>query len=143
MENSVGGILGSAMDSIMKTMGDNCTIGTPIETKNGTLVIPVSKISVGFAGGGSDFGKSEKENKNFGGGGGTGITAKPVGFLVVTPEGKVTFTSVEGGGDNNSLSVDTLIENVGEIINKIKDQFPKKKQDKTDKPVLEDQENHE
>ncbi len=129
MDNSVGGILGSAMDSIMKTMGENCTIGTPIETKNNTVIIPVSKISVGFAGGGSDFGKTEKDKKNFGGGGGTGITAKPVGFLVVTQEGKVTFTSVESSG-NDSLSVDTLIGNISEVINKIKEQFPKKNVEK-------------
>lgn len=141
MENSVSGILGNAMESIMKTMGDNCTIGTPIEMKNGTIILPVSKISVGFAGGGTDFGKNEAAKKNFGGGGGTGITATPVGFLVVTQEGKISFTSVEVS-TSDSLSVDTLIDNVTEIVDKIKDKFGKKgdskKADKNEKTKVEE-----
>ena len=132
MDNSVGGILGSAMDSIMKTMGDNCTIGNPIETQNGTIIIPVSKISVGFGGGGSDFGGKTKENKYFGGGGGTGITATPVGFLVVTNEGKVTFTNVASSSGDNQLSVDNIIDNVTDIIDKIKSKLPKKEDKKKD-----------
>ena len=130
MDNSVGGILGSAMDSIMKTMGDNCTIGNPIETKSGTIIIPVSKISVGFGGGGSDFGSKTKDGKYFGGGGGTGITATPVGFLVVTNDGKITFTTVDSSTPSNQLTVDSLIAGVSEVVDKIKAKFPKKGEDK-------------
>ena len=131
MDNSVGGILGSAMDSIMKTMGDNCTIGNPIEMQNGTVIIPVSKISVGFGGGGSDFGAKGKDSKYFGGGGGTGITATPVGFLVVTNDGKVTFTSTNApAGDGNAMSIDNIINSVTEVVEKIKNKIPKKNAEK-------------
>lgn len=124
MENNVSGILEGAIDSIVKVMGDNCTIGNPIETKNGTIIIPVSKVSVGFAGGGSDFGKKDSQKKNFGGAGGTGVTATPVGFLVVTNEGKISFTSVDTS--SNGVTVDSIVDGLSEIVDKIKTTFVKK-----------------
>ena len=145
MENNVSGILEGAIDSIVKVMGDNCTIGNPIEAKNGTIIIPVSKVSVGFAGGGSDFGKKDSAKKNFGGAGGTGITATPVGFLVVTNEGKISFTSVDTS--SNGITVDSIVEGISEIVEKIKTTFGKKdkgeegEETQQDLPVEETKEN--
>ena len=95
MTSNIGDILKSSLESIKDLAGAETVIGNPITTPNGTVIIPVSKVSLGIASGGLDYdGKSnasqgQKRGKNFGGGGGTGVTVSPVCFLVVSATGSV------------------------------------------------------
>lgn len=91
--SNLGEILKNSIESMKDIAGVSTIIGDPINTPSGTIIIPVSKVSMGIASGGLDYGKGEgtkvsqssevKRNgrKNFGGGGGTGITITPVSFL--------------------------------------------------------------
>ena len=80
-----------ALQNMSEIAGTDTIIGEPLTTQNGTMIIPVSKVSVGFATGGSDFvGKHSKDTNvanSFSGAGGGGITVSPVAFLVISPEG--------------------------------------------------------
>jgi sporulation protein YtfJ len=109
----------------------NTVIGNPINTPQGTTIIPVSKVSLGFASGGLDYaGKSEEAIRariqNFGGGGGTGLSVVPVGFLVVSPNGDVDMINVGMEYKSGPIEqVADVIERTPEIIAKIKSFFSK------------------
>ena len=106
----------------------NTVIGTPYTTPSGTTIIPVSKVSMGFATGGLDYsGKAESQPQNFGAGGGTGLSIQPLGFLVIAPDGSVEMVNI--GLKNPSDPVEQLADLVDrspEIIAKIKAIFKKK-----------------
>lgn len=76
-------VLRTTMDKIKEMVDANTIIGQPIVTQDGVTLIPVSQMSFGFASGGSDFGKTQGVDKNFGGGAGAGVNITPVSFLVV------------------------------------------------------------
>ncbi len=132
-DNKIQEIIAASLENIRSMVDANTVIGSPINTASGTVIIPVSKISMGFASGGLDFnGKSDEAIKaklqNFGGGGGTGLTVAPVGFLVVSPEGRVDMINV--GTDRPSGTIEQVadvIERSPDIISKIKALFSKKK----------------
>ena len=98
----------------------NTVIGCPINTPSGVTVIPVSKVTMGIATGGIDYGEKKSfALQNFGGGGGTGLSITPIAFLTVNSDGHVNLIPI------NSLPSDvdkitTLIEHSPEIIEKIK-----------------------
>ena len=133
-DNKLQDIIQTSMEKLKTLVDSNTIIGTPITTEVGTTIIPVSKISVGIATGGLDFnGKNPTPPKqNFGGGGGSGLTIQPVGFLVVKCDGNVDMINV--GQTNNSTldQVADVIERTPEIIRKIKSFFNKKKKDPDD-----------
>ena len=84
-EHPIKGLMDTTLDKIRAMVDSNTIIGTPIHTADGTMIVPVSKMSFGFASGGSDF--PSKTNKDlFGGGGGAGVSVTPVAFLVVKDE---------------------------------------------------------
>ena len=130
-ENKVSDLFARTLESVKEVVDSNTVMGTPVTTPQGTTIIPVSKVSVGFAGGGTDFAskKDAEGKKNFGGGGGTGVTAKPVGFLVVDAEGGVKFISVDEPA-NNDMTVSELAAKLPAIFAKIKEFFDKKKAEK-------------
>ena len=116
----------SALENVKSMVDANTVTGTPISTENGTVIIPVSKIFVGMTSGGVDYyGKRNSSSKSFGGGGGTGVTLSPVGFLTVSPLGTVDFIGVECVKDPISKVVD-FVESTPELIEKIKKLFEKK-----------------
>ncbi|MCH5304431.1 MAG: GerW family sporulation protein, partial [Ruminococcus sp.] len=83
MDHPINGLMDTTMDKIKQMVDVNTIIGDPITSPDGTIIIPVSKVSYGFASGGSDF-PTKKENKDcFGGGSGAGVTIQPVAFLTV------------------------------------------------------------
>lgn len=122
-ENKLQDIIQTSLQSIKTLIDANTIIGTPI-VANGTTIIPVSKIAMGYATGGLDYnGKDESTAKpqNFGAGGGTGLSIQPLGFLVVDAEGKVDMINV--GVKNPSDPIEVIadfIERSPEIIGKIK-----------------------
>ena len=132
-ENKLQEIIQSSLENIRSMIDANTVIGNPISTPSGTVIIPVSKISMGFASGGMDFnGKNEEAMRarlqNFGGGGGTGLSIAPVGFLVVGADGSVDMINVGMEAQNGALEqVAGVIERSPEIIAKIKTIFVKDK----------------
>ncbi len=121
MEHPIQGLMSTAMQSIKEMVDVNTIIGDPITTPDGTVIIPVSKVSFGFASGGSDFAmKNSSENTLFGGGSGAGISISPIAFLVVAA-GQVKLLQVS---DANSTA-DRLISLVPEVIDKVKELFKK------------------
>lgn len=137
-ENKLQEIIQSSLENIRSMIDANTVIGNPISTPSGTVIIPVSKISMGFASGGMDFnGKNEEAMRarlqNFGGGGGTGLSIAPVGFLVVGADGSVDMINVGMEAQNGAIEqVAGVIERSPEIIAKIKTIFVKDK-DKDEK----------
>ena len=136
-ESKLKEIIQTSLASIREVIDANTIIGEPIEIGNGsgTVIIPVSKVSMGYASGGVDyFGKnvSPAENmSNFGGGGGTGVSVRPVGFLVVKEDGSVEMLNVNAGSDTAD-AISSLIEKSPELIAKIKSFFSKEKKEAGD-----------
>ena len=131
-DNKIQEIIAASLENIRSMVDANTVIGNPINTASGTVIIPVSKISMGFASGGLDFnGKSDEAIKaklqNFGGGGGTGLSVVPVGFLVVSPDGRVEMINVGLEQPSGPIEqVADVIERSPEIIEKVKSVFSKK-----------------
>jgi len=125
-------IMASTLEKIRTIADAETIIGEPIATNGGVTVIPVSKVSVGFASGGLDYSvKNEPINsvkpKNFGGGGGTGLTVNPVGFLVIQADGRVEMIDVGSKAPADPVGqITDIIDRSPEIIAKIKDIFVKK-----------------
>lgn len=130
-ENKLQEIIQSSLENIRSMIDANTVIGNPINTPSGTVIIPISKIAMGFASGGMDFnGKNEEATRarlqNFGGGGGTGLSISPVGFLVVGADGAVEMINVGMEASNGAIEqVADVIERSPEIIAKIKSVFSK------------------
>ena len=133
--NKLNEIIQTSLESIRSMIDSNTIIGNPITTANGTLIIPVSKVFVGFASGGLDYlGKKPESatSNNFGGGGGTGLTVSPVAFLIVAPSGEVELLNVNeptGGMDPVSQIVG-LLERSPELIARVKSLFEKSPSEK-------------
>ncbi|MBQ7603350.1 MAG: hypothetical protein IJU75_00195 [Clostridia bacterium] len=144
MENSMSEMIRSSLEGISTIAGTDTVIGEPINAPGGTVIIPVSRVSVGFATGGLDYHpkstqKSKDETKTvpssgakpcFGGGGGTGISVTPVCFLVITKDGRVEVLNVGDPAISNPAvgiidSVASLAEKAPEIITRIKSTFSK------------------
>lgn len=134
-ENKLQDIIQSSLENIRSMIDANTVIGDAITTPGGTVIIPISKISMGFASGGLDFtGKSEEavraKLQNFGGGGGTGLSITPVGFLVVGTDGRVEMINVGMEQPNGTIDqIAGVLERSPEIISKIKEIFGKKNAD--------------
>jgi len=127
-ENKLNDIIQTSLDSIKSMVDSNTVIGTPITTANGTLVIPVSKVFVGFASGGIDYRDKNAGEKsipnNFGGGGGTGLSFSPVGFLVVTAD-QIKMVPVSSG----NTPIDKLVDYIPVAIEKVNGMIKKNKED--------------
>ncbi len=120
-EYPINNMLDKTMQKIKEMVDINTIIGEPIVVENATI-IPISKVSYGFASGGGEYpDKKEKEAPLFGGGSGAGVTISPVAFLTVI-EGKVNILRVEPS--NNSL--DRVIDMIPGAVEKIGATFKKK-----------------
>ena len=129
-QNKISDVIRASVENIKSTLDANTIIGEEIVTANGTTIIPVSKLSVGFASGGIDYtGKHNSgNNSNFGGGGGSGVMLTPVAFLVVSPDGAVNLLNVNDKPASDPISqIIGAIERSPELIEKLKTVFAKKK----------------
>lgn len=113
MSNSVEGLMGISVDKIRDLVDANTVIGTPIQVGDGVTLIPVSKVSYGFASGGTDL-PTQKPGDLFGGGAGAGIHITPVAFLTVK-DGEINLLPVVSKPD----SVDRLISLIPDAVDKI------------------------
>ena len=127
MNNNVEGLMGVSVEKIRDLVDANTVVGTPIQMGDGITLIPVSKISYGFASGGSDL-PSKSSADLFGGGAGAGINIVPVAFLTIK-NGEINLLPVVSKPD----SVDRLISLIPEAVNTITDLVKKATEETTDK----------
>ena len=114
-EHPIQGIMNVTMDKIHEMVDANTIIGKPITTEDGTTILPVSKVSFGFASGGTDFDGKNAANKDlFGGGSGAGVNIQPVAFLVIK-DGCVRTIQLTDG----SNSVDRALAMLPELVEKV------------------------
>jgi len=114
----------NAMEGIRSMADANTVIGEPVTTANGTTIIPVSKLSMGYASGGLDYNSKNKETpapQNFGGLGGSGLTVTPVGFLIVSSNGTVEMLNVNQPAAADPVSnIIGLIERSPDLIERLR-----------------------
>ena len=120
-ESSASGILGTSIDKIKELVDVQTIIGNPINVSSSIQIIPVSKVSYGFASGGSDF-PSKNSKELFGGGGGAGVTITPVAFLVIN-NGNVSIKYIdaaEGSVERVIGMVPDLVDKASSVISQLK-----------------------
>jgi len=141
-DSNLSKMIETALENIKKMTDTNTVVGEPIKVANGTTVIPVSKVSVGFASGGMDYNSKSAPEKapNFGGGTGSGFTISPIAFLVVDSNGNVTLLtmmndSAGAAAGNKDLigTISGLVDKAPSMVEKIKEIF-KKDKDKNKNP---------
>lgn len=127
-KHPINDLMSTTMEEIKSMAEANTIVGQPIHTDDGVTLIPVSKISMGFASGGTDFnGKNAKPDgkNNFGGGAGAGVNIAPVAFVVIKG-GNVRLLPV---APPPATTVDRVVELVPEMFDKVTDFIDKKAQD--------------
>ncbi len=132
-DNKFSDNIKEALAGISAMADGNTMIGETITTPNGTTIIPVSKISVGYASGNLDYSTKSgnatrgTDPNNFSGVGGTGFSIVPVAFLVVLPSGNVELLNINSPtGDGSISSLIGLIERSPELVNGFREAFSKK-----------------
>ena len=126
----VSELLGISMEKVKEMADVNSIIGNPIKLDDGTTIIPISKVSYGFASGGSDL-PSKYDKDLFGGGAGAGVTIKPEGFLVISPDGAAKMVNMEASSDPISAAIDK----VPGIIDKVSGFMSKRKASKEESVI--------
>ena len=120
---SAAGLLGTTIEKVKDLVDVSTIIGEPVYTEAGLTIIPVSKVTYGFASGGTDV--PTKGNKElFGGGGGAGITITPVAFLLIS-DGEVTIkhiTAYDNAAERMVSLVPDMFDKVTGLINKTKNE---------------------
>jgi sporulation protein YtfJ len=129
MDNRIEGLMRTTMNSLKEMIDVNTIVGDAVETKDGSIIIPISRVSIGFASGGSEFCRDFKsaENKEdfpFGGGSGAGMAVQPVAFLVVK-EDNIKLLPVK-----QSNTIERIVEEMPDAIDQILDLFKKGKASK-------------
>ncbi len=134
MAHPVEGVMGVSMEKIREMVDVETIIGDPI-TAEGVTIIPVSKVSFGFASGGSDLPTQAAEK--FAGGSGAGVTVKPVAFIVIKADGNVSLMELGAKGS----PLDGVMEALPGVVEKIKGFMAEKKAAKAEKKAQKDAEN--
>ncbi len=120
MNHPLSEMLGDTMSKIREMIDVNTVVGEPITTPDGVTIVPVTKVSIGYGGGGSDFVTKNYpagRDNAFGGGAGAGVTITPVAFLVIRGENVRMLPIAEPA----STSVDRLIELLPDLLDKADD----------------------
>jgi sporulation protein YtfJ len=103
-EHPIQGLMKTAMENLKEMVDVNTIVGDPVETPDGSVILPVSKVGFGFAAGGSEFdievndgngASKETTNHPFGGGSGGGVSITPVAFLIVNSKG-IKMVHIDG-----------------------------------------------
>lgn len=131
-EQSAAGILGTTIEKIRELVDVSTIIGDPMYLEGGMTIIPVSKVTYGFASGGSDF-PSKTNAQLFGGGGGAGVTITPVAFLIVS-DGEVTLKHITAY-DNAAERVVNLVPEMFDKVTSVVNKTMKKKEEKAQAEV--------
>ncbi len=124
-EHPIKGLMETAMQSIKEMVDVNTIVGQAVNAPDGTVIIPISKVSFGFGAGGSEFGDRTKDavetSANFGGGSGGGAVIEPVAFMVVG-NGQIRLMPI----DKTPSPVEEIMDKVPTLIDKAMEFFKKK-----------------
>ena len=117
MSQTLPNMLENTIAKIRDMVDVNSVIGDPITTADGVTIIPVSKVSVGFGGGGSDYVSRNlnKQENPFGGGAGGGVKVTPIAFLIIK-EGNVRMLPVAAPANTTA---DRIVEQVPDLLDKV------------------------
>jgi len=117
MSKNLPNMLENTIAKIREMVDVNSVIGTPITTADGVTIIPVSKVSAGFGGGGSDFvsKNANKQENPFGGGAGGGVSVTPIAFLIIK-DGNVRMMPVATPANTTA---DRLVEMIPDTLDKV------------------------
>ncbi len=141
-ENKLQGVVEKTLKEIKNIIGADTVIGQPIEA-NGTSIIPISKVAMGFATGGLDFNDKNDKNtqankdQNFGAGGGAGISVQPIGMLCVSQDGSVELINIGVKNPTDPMEqLSDIIDRAPEIIAKVKALFSKDKAEDAEAEII-------
>jgi sporulation protein YtfJ len=124
-DHPIEGMMNTTLEKIKQMVDINSIVGDPITSPDGSIIIPVSKISYGFASGGSDFpSKTQTEKEFFGGGTGAGVSINPVAFITIC-NGSVKLLQI----DPYNSTADRIIGMFPEVVDKISSFVGSKKGD--------------
>jgi sporulation protein YtfJ len=127
MSENIKDIMGTTMDKVKSMASADVIIGDPMKLGDSITAVPISKVSYGFASGGSDF-PSKTNQQLFGGGGGAGMSITPIAFLVIQND-NVKILPISTNPD----SVDKAISLIPDIYDRAVALFSKdKKQEKSE-----------
>lgn len=127
-EHPIEGMMDTTLEKIKAMADANAVVGQPISTENGTVIIPISKVSYGFASGGSDLpSKNAAQKELFGGGAGAGITITPVAFITISDLGTKLLQI-----DPFHSSLDRVIGMVPDVVEKVSGLIEKRKEKKSE-----------
>ncbi len=119
-ESSIKQLINTSLEQVRTIIDADTVVGKQIVTPSGTVIIPISKVSMGFASGGLDLPDDGGSPRNFGGGGGTGVTVHPVGFLTIYPNGKVEMLPMAQEKNSPLEQVTELLDLAPDVIARIK-----------------------
>ena len=126
--NPIGEVMSATLQKLREMIDVNTIVGEPIHTPDGLTLIPISQLSMGFASGGSEFGKTSSKN-NFGGGAGAGVKIEPIAFLVVRGD-NVRLLPV---GPGPITTIDRVVDMVPDVVDKVTTFIEQRKAEKEDK----------
>ncbi|MCL1835044.1 MAG: GerW family sporulation protein [Oscillospiraceae bacterium] len=121
----VSEVVETTIQKIKEIVETNTIVGEPITTADGITLVPVSKLSFGFAGGGTDKAKKSEPLEAFGGGVGAGVKVEPVAFIVIK-DGSARMLHIAPPA---SSTLDRVIETVPELFDKVTDFINKNKEE--------------
>ena len=113
--NPIGELMQSTMENVKNILKVDTVVGDPIYTPDGITLVPISKISVGFGGGGVEFNSKKAGERPYGGGNATGVKIDPIGFLIIK-DGTVRMVNVTPPASN---TVDRIIDMVPVVMDKV------------------------
>ena len=125
-KNPLSDLMRSTMEKVHEMVDTNTIVGQPINTPDGVTLIPISKVSFGFGGGGGDYGKNGNK-VNFGGGAGAGVKIDPVAFLIIK-DGVTRMLPVAAAP---LTTVDRIVDMAPDIVDKVEKFFDKKEAKET------------
>lgn len=119
-QSSIGVLMETVMTNLQRMVDVNTIVGQSVQTPDGTVILPISKVSFGFAAGGTEYctrevKKEECSKMPFGGGSGAGVSLQPVAFMVVAKE-QIRLMSV-----NQNSIYDRLIDALPQMVDKVSD----------------------
>lgn len=124
-DHPIEALMKTAMENIKEMIDVNTIVGDPVETPDGSVIMPISRVSCGFAAGGADYQTEGNRGGDgtfpFGGGSGGGVSVKPVGFLVVG-HNQIRFLPVEG-----NMVVERLLDLAPEFLEKLEEMLTRGK----------------
>ena len=124
--NPIGELMQTTMDNVRNILKVDTVVGDPIYTPDGITLVPISRISLGFGGGGIELNqKSGGGNRPFGGGNATGVKIDPIGFLVIK-DGSIRMVNVTPPASN---TVDRLIDMVPQVMDRVDEFIARQKED--------------